>query len=211
MNGTVLITNDQYAGRGQAGNQWTSQPGVNLTFSIYLSDAGEVASQFQLNIFITLGIVDFLKNSGLSAQVKWPNDILVGGKKICGVLIENAVGGNRISQSIIGIGLNVNQKTDLPDGATGMALLTGSEFSLQKCFGDLVLALETRYVQWKSGKSYLLKQEWLNNLYLKDEPHIFTVNGTLLHGTISGIDETGRLQVLTPNGMRIFSFKEIIF
>ncbi|MBM3176864.1 MAG: biotin--[acetyl-CoA-carboxylase] ligase [Bacteroidetes bacterium] len=210
-NGTVLITDEQYAGRGQAGNQWMSQSGVNLTFSIYLSDAGEVNAQFQLNIFITLGILDFLKKSGLPAKVKWPNDILIHGKKICGILIENSIGGNRITHSIVGIGLNVNQQSDLPQGATSMAQLTGSALSLQKSFHDLLRSLESRYVQWKSGKTSPLKEEWLSSLYLKGEPHIFTVAGKPLPGTISGIDETGRLTVVTQDGTQVFGFKEITF
>lgn len=211
VNGTVLITDEQYAGRGQAGNQWISQSGVNLTFSLYLSNAGEVGSQFQLNIFVTLGLIDFLKSYGIAAKVKWPNDILVNGKKICGILIENSISGSRLSQSIIGIGLNVNQRSGLPEHATAMVQLRDSELSLKKCFADLMLALEKRYVQWKDGDAQQIRHEWLANLHLKDVIHIFTVAGRPLSGSIFGIDETGRLQVMTNNGLQAFGFKEITF
>ena len=111
VQGTVIMADEQYAGRGQNNNKWLSQRGKNLTFSIYLVPHFLAAhQQFKLNQAITLGITDSLtKLLGNSCKIKWPNDIYFKEDKIGGVLIENTVRGNKISESVIGIGLNVNQ------------------------------------------------------------------------------------------------------
>ena len=120
---SVLSVERQTAGRGQRGNSWRSAPGENLTFSIILKfrtcdslsdDAAmpslKAADQFILSEISSLAIVRLLENHGIKASVKWPNDIYVGSCKVCGMLIENSLRGSSVSSSIIGIGLNVNQR-----------------------------------------------------------------------------------------------------
>ena len=138
---SVLSALEQTAGRGQRGNTWTSAPGENLMFSIVLKFSeepdgnGESAcmpllparDQFILNEIASLSVVDFLSQHGIPARIKWPNDIYVGSKKICGILIENSLRGSEISTSIIGIGLNINQRNfnvNLPN-PTSMVLERG--------------------------------------------------------------------------------------
>lgn len=115
---SVLSALEQTAGRGQRGNTWTSKAGENLMFSIVLmlsSDASgrvhlEARNQFALNEIASLSVIDFLRVHGIQARIKWPNDIYVGSRKICGILIENSLHGKHVSSSIIGIGLNINQR-----------------------------------------------------------------------------------------------------
>ena len=112
---SVLSALEQTAGRGQRGNKWTSNAGENLMFSVVLKFSPEYSGldardQFVLNEIAALSVVDFLRSHGIHAQIKWPNDIYVGSRKICGILIENSLRGNRLSSSIIGIGLNINQR-----------------------------------------------------------------------------------------------------
>ena len=120
---SVLSALEQTSGRGQRGNSWTSAPGENLMFSIVLkfsdtsADSDTVVlpqlharDQFVLNEIASLSVVDFLSQHGIPARIKWPNDIYVGSKKICGILIENSLRGSEVSSSIIGIGLNINQR-----------------------------------------------------------------------------------------------------
>jgi biotin-[acetyl-CoA-carboxylase] ligase BirA-like protein len=126
----------QTSGRGQRGNTWLSEPGANLLFSIVLKFEGEdrqrrsavpvvlAYDQFVISQIASLSVVDLLGAHDIQARIKWPNDIYVGNRKICGMLIENAVRGKWISSSIIGIGLNVNQRNfdvNLPN-PTSMAL-----------------------------------------------------------------------------------------
>ena len=115
---SVLSAYEQTSGRGQRGNTWTSNAGENLLFSVVLKFSPEYSGlggldardQFVLNEIAALSVVDFLRSHGIHAQIKWPNDIYVDSRKICGILIENSLRGNRLSSSIIGIGLNINQR-----------------------------------------------------------------------------------------------------
>ena len=147
---SVLSALSQSEGRGQKGNKWSSVPGENLTFSIVLKfgeqTAGELRlavtarEQFVLTEITSLSIVEFLSRHGIKAKIKWPNDIYVGDKKICGVLIENSLRGKNLSSSIIGIGLNVNQRNfdvNLPN-PTSMILETGIEEDIRSCLEEFM-------------------------------------------------------------------------
>ena len=107
---SVVAVRCQTAGRGQGTNSWVSAPGENLTFSVVLKDPDISASEVVAISQITaLSVVDFLSKHGIEAKIKLPNDIYVRSKKICGILIENSLCGNKIKWSIVGIGINVNQ------------------------------------------------------------------------------------------------------
>ena len=108
--GTVILADEQTNGRGQRDAVWQSDPGLNLQFSaIWLPESFFIKDQRYLNFAVSIAIQQFLSKKGVEPQIKWPNDILVGEKKISGVLIENQLQGQRINACIIGIGLNVNQ------------------------------------------------------------------------------------------------------
>lgn len=128
--GTVLAAREQTAGRGQRGNTWFSEPGKNLTFSVVMKfPAGflAAANAFALNCLCSVSVVDFLACYGVNAAVKWPNDIYVSGRKICGMLLENGLSEGFVSHSVMGIGINVLQ-TEFPNlaNATSLALALGS-------------------------------------------------------------------------------------
>ena len=138
--GLVIATREQTAGRGQRGNTWEAQPGANLTFSLLLRPAAiPAARQFELSMIVSLAIVDtvdaVLEDAGcpLRAEIKWPNDIYVADRKICGILIENTLTGRSIDRSIVGIGLNVNQTVFLSDAPNPASLcgFTGRAYMLE--------------------------------------------------------------------------------
>lgn len=107
---SVVAVRCQTAGRGQGTNSWVSAPGENLTFSVVLKDLDISASEvIAISQITALSVVDFLSKHGIEAKIKLPNDIYVRSKKICGILIENSLCGNKIKWSIVGIGINVNQ------------------------------------------------------------------------------------------------------
>ena len=109
---SVIAVRCQTKGRGQRTNTWETEPGQNLTFSIVLKDLEILPSeQIAISQITALSVVDFLESHGIAAKIKLPNDIYVGTKKICGILIENSIRGGQITWSIIGIGINVNQTT----------------------------------------------------------------------------------------------------
>ena len=107
---SVLSARTQSAGRGQRQNIWLSEPEANLTFSIILKPADFMAKdQIAISAVTAISIVELLAKYNIPAEIKWPNDIYVGNDKISGILIEHSIKGRKISHSIIGIGLNINQ------------------------------------------------------------------------------------------------------
>lgn len=128
--GLVVAAREQTAGRGQRGNTWESGPGLNLSFSIVLRPAGiHPARQFCISEAVALAVAETveeeLRRNGVGdpVYVKWPNDIYVGDRKICGILIENTVTGTHIDKSIVGIGLNVNQREFHSDAPNPVSLI----------------------------------------------------------------------------------------
>ena len=150
---SVIAAVRQTAGRGQRNNTWLSQPGMNLTFSIVLKyGEGAVsrispADQVLISDATALSIIDFLSNQGIEARIKLPNDIYVGDRKICGILIEHTLCGQTLLHTIIGVGLNVNQTVfdaDLPN-PTSMALETGSSsYDLHALLEELLADFDLR-------------------------------------------------------------------
>jgi BirA family biotin operon repressor/biotin-[acetyl-CoA-carboxylase] ligase len=209
--GTLVITDHQTAGRGQRNNVWMAEPGKNLTFSVVLQPLFLApASQFRLSQAVALAIKDAL--AGLTQKplaIKWPNDILLNGKKLGGILIENQLAGTRWERSIIGIGLNVNQTLfDLPH-ATSLALQEGVPFGLDEVLDRLCQSLEVRYLQLKRGALEAVQQDYLNALFGWGQSLRFESMHGSFEGTIAGVEDNGRLLVKTGEEMKAFDLKEI--
>src|SRR5690606_39100590 len=151
--GLVVITANQTAGRGQRGSVWISEPGKNLTFSIGLKPHFlNPKMQFYLSMAVSLGLLDSLAHLLPQAEVKikWPNDVMLNGKKTCGILIENQLIGQLLGRSVVGIGLNVNQRSQPVASATSLAVEAGHEFDLNEVLSLLLEKLEARYLQMKA-------------------------------------------------------------
>lgn len=197
---TVVTTVEQTKGRGQLHSNWESEPGKNLTFSVLkLHQRLGVENHFLISICVSLALFQVLSSLGVPRlSVKWPNDILSGTSKICGILIENTIGGQEIRTSIIGIGLNVNQISFLNQPkASSLKLILNIEFQLEELL-DLVLE------ELRISLSHLQKPDWslmLENyesqLFKKDVPATFQEpNGPLFTGIIQGITKDGKLRIL---------------
>lgn len=213
VDGTVVVTDNQTSGRGQRGNKWESQPGKNLTFSLILRPAFlSVKDQFQLNAAIAIGLCDYITAKVTEkVRIKWPNDLLIDGKKAGGVLIENHVNGEELVYSVIGIGLNLNQQTFASPNAVSLKSFTGMEYDAGTEFGLLLLHVESRYLELKHGNQALLRKRYLKLLYRRDESHQFRAQNEVFQGIITGVNEEGQLSVLVGNENRVFGVKEITF
>jgi len=209
--GTVVITANQTAGRGQRGNTWDSEPGMNLTFSIILRpNFLATINLFYLNIFSALAIHDYLSEKGCaSVFIKWPNDIYVADKKICGLLVENQIQGNELNGSVIGIGLNINQRHFVIENATSLSLVLDRQVGLQEELEILLSKIEARYLQLRAGKFSSLMENYLGVMYWLNEVHSFTAFGDTFKGTICGVDQNGKLRVRIKDDERVFETKEI--
>lgn len=211
--GTVVITSNQTAGRGQRGSTWYSEPGMNLTFSVILKPTFlPINNLFFLNIFSALAIRDYLINKGCHAVlIKWPNDIYVNDKKLCGILVENQLKGSGLNCTVIGIGLNINQQQFDVEIASSLSLVLGRTFALEAELELVLSMIEARYLQLRQNKLSVLMDEYLRVLYWFNELHSFSANGESFQGTICGVDQSGKLRVRINGKERLFDAKEITY
>lgn len=159
---SVVAAREQTAGRGQGTHTWYSTKGKNLTFSILYNPEMLLAQDMILiTCATTLGIRDYLLEKGVTARIKWPNDIWVGDRKICGILIENILDGKRIRHSIIGIGLNLNEKdwpSDLPNPVS-LGNITGKTYDTDTELELLTKKIRRRFALIDSSDGRLKLQE----------------------------------------------------
>ena len=199
--GTVVTARDQRRGRGQRNALWISEAGKNLTFSIFKRfDDLLTSDAFWLNTTVSMALARVLMAMGLpEIKVKWPNDILSGRSKLCGILIENSVAGGRIKNSVIGIGLNVNQTVfEGLENVSSVKALLQREMDLDALLMELLLELERSFAG-RPGAASLKAYEAL--LYGKDMPLRFAdAQGREFMGTIKGISPEGLLVMALPDG-----------
>lgn len=212
---TMVISSNQTHGRGQRGNSWESEPGKNLTFSFYIKPEGILpAEQFIISEAVALAIMAALREFGIVAKVKWPNDIYVDDKKICGILIENSILGPSIYKSIIGIGINVNQtlfRSDAPNPVS-MAILLGKDYDLREVAQIIGRYLDS-YIKLLD-KPDALHFEYKKNLWRGDGnkyPFIETSSGNRFFAKIADVERTGHLYLQSDDKFSRYAFKEIIF
>jgi BirA family biotin operon repressor/biotin-[acetyl-CoA-carboxylase] ligase len=213
--GTIIRTNYQSKGRGQAENRWESEDGKNLLISILLyPDKIDPSDQFLISITISLGICDFLMQYIPSCTIKWPNDIYVNNDKIAGILIENTIMGDQIEKTIAGIGININQQKFISDAPNPVSLsqLTGEKYDLNNCLRELCSALDTRYKQLISEDYKLLRNDYNSRLYRLNNWHNFRDQKEIYCGRILAVKNNGRLLVEKKNGtISEYEFKEVDF
>jgi BirA family biotin operon repressor/biotin-[acetyl-CoA-carboxylase] ligase len=203
---TVVVTEKQVSGRGQMGTRWESKPYKNLTFSILRKiDSEKVTNPFILNICVSLAVYTLLSKLHLpDLKVKWPNDILSGNFKICGILIENIFSGNRMLASVIGIGLNVNQTTfnNLPN-VSSLKSLTGKTFNLDQLLTEFQSVLKQIFVELDEKGAVEMQKKYENVLFRKDKPSTFKdKEGNLFMGFIQGVSNEGRLVVTLEDDIK---------
>jgi BirA family biotin operon repressor/biotin-[acetyl-CoA-carboxylase] ligase len=209
--GTVVITHHQTSGRGQRGNTWESGVGLNLTLSVVLHPGFLQASQqFSLNKVVALAVHEVVGYySTKPVRVKWPNDIMIGNMKVCGILIENQLSGNSISRSVAGMGLNVNQLSFSSPLATSLALNSEKETELGQIFQMLMQELEWRYLQLKNGHQQKLDEDYLGSLYRVNETHRYLTGDAEITGIIRNVDTNGKIMIESDKQLRSFDLKEI--
>lgn len=214
--GTVIMADHQYAGRGQQSNVWHTKPGLNLTFSLYLKPSFlPITKQFLLNMAISIGIRNALQlfvEEGV--KIKWPNDIYHNDRKMGGVLIENILAGSTYKASIIGIGLNVNQEVfaeELQNRATSMKVILQADVNLFEVLAEICSSIEKQYLRLKSGNYKALMTDYVSGLYKFDTLASYRQNGEVIEGRIVEVTEAGLLVLLVNGETKEYNFKEIEF
>ncbi|MCH5234845.1 MAG: biotin--[acetyl-CoA-carboxylase] ligase [Muribaculaceae bacterium] len=205
----------QTAGRGQRGNSWESEPGKNITASIIFHPENFPAhQQFKISEAVALTLTDYLDDKGVDAKVKWPNDIYVGDKKICGILVEHVVTGRNLSRTIAGFGLNLNQKEFLSDAPNPVSLsqITGKEYNLEEEIKEVANRLEKSLAKLNETDFH---NKFLRNLYRHDGLHhkfYDRVRNENIKAKILTVAPEGILTLKTDKGeTRDYAFKEVEF
>lgn len=210
--GTIIYTNNQFSGKGQQGNKWVSEPNKNLTFSmILMPKCLKPTQQFYLNKLVSISIIEILnENVGNGFEIKWPNDIYYEDKKVGGILIENSITKSSFQQSVIGIGLNVNQENF--DGliATSLSNIKREQLDLKKMLESFCERFEANYLRFMKNPT-CFDRMYLDVLYRRGEKHRFNDNDRDFEGEIIGVDELGKLVLEREGELKKYNLKEIKF
>lgn len=209
--GTIVKAGFQSKGKGQRGNSWVVESYKNLTFSVVVYPKIDPRYAFYLNIVASLAVQKTLIDLKIESKIKWPNDILVNEKKICGILVENQVSGNAISQSIIGIGLNVNQK--LFKGINGTSIVNeGADIELNDVLNQVYGYLDFYYNLLMESNFKLLLNLYYSHFYLMNKWSKFEAEGIKFKAKVLGVNEIGFLKLeLEGNEQKLFDIKEVKF
>ena len=212
-NFTVVSAESQLNGKGQMGSVWVSEPSKNLIISVLVKDfLTDSKCIFHINIAVSLSIIQALKTFNIpELSIKWPNDIMSYNKKIGGILIENSIKGNRAINSIVGLGLNVNQTNfeHLPK-ASSMAVICNSTFDKEEILLKIIEKLEQNMLSWNQNKhlmwthyTEILFKKGIPMPFLDEKQHVFM-------GIIQGVSSIGKLEILLEDdSVSEFDIKEI--
>lgn len=209
--GTMVISKTQNEGRGQLSREWVSPEG-GLWFSIALIPPFGPEAAPQITLLAAFSIVQAISDIALlSAKIKWPNDIFINGKKVAGILGEMSSHRVAIKYIALGIGINVNISLEnLPPQATSLQNEVQREISLEALLASILNHFENNYRIFKESKDISPFQDKIDELLLyKDEMVRITTPQEIIHGTVVGIHNDGRLIIKTGDECKMLSSGEI--
>lgn len=202
--GLVIAAREQTSGRGRQDRKWLSASHSNLCFSLYVETVAELIQVPSLTMSMALAVTELLQAKGIHAAPKWPNDVLVDAKKICGILSECVEYGNR-KGIIVGIGLNVNMtdeeasKIDRP--ATSLLIESGKAFELEKLLQDLLPHLEFWISRWEAGGFSAIREIWTEKAGPPGKPLSVHDGEVRKSGRLAGFGDHGELLLETDAGL----------
>lgn len=207
---TCVTTEFQSGGKGQRGKAWQSDAGENLLCTVLLKESIPASEQYLVSMAVALALTDTLDGFGIDASIKWPNDVLVGGKKIAGILIENHVNGSTIEHSIVGVGLNVNQIAfdvfDWP--ATSIRLETARFRDLDELLSLFIDHLHKR-VELMGSDSVQLRNAFRKRLHAVGQSVSLMTANESIQGVLVGVEPSGALVIQLEDTQRSFHNGEI--
>lgn len=201
--GTVLVAESQSAGKGRMQRVWHSPAGANIYTSIILRPTFEPSRATQISIAAGVAVAETLGGyCPGNVSLKWPNDVLVAGRKICGILAQMKLSGNTIDFVVVGIGINVNMKRedfppDIKDIATSLAVETGGETSRMELIIELYENTAKWYRELKRNGFEGIRETWLNWSSMTGRQVSVLCHGETLTGRAVGLDDDGALMLRT--------------
>lgn len=214
LHGTAILTDYQSGGRGQSDRKWLVEPGQNLTFSL-IFEPQKPDRFILLTLACALSVAEIAyEKTGVKSEIKWPNDVILNGRKVCGILTESQFFGDKLARLIIGIGINVNQTTfagELDGIATSLKQEKGESFSRELLLAELLQKIEYRYRLWSQFDPKLVRQvngkmigygQWTN----------LQLNGEELDGTFKflGVNDAGQFVALDEElNVKTYSYEQL--
>jgi BirA family biotin operon repressor/biotin-[acetyl-CoA-carboxylase] ligase len=204
--GTVVIAEAQSAGRGRLGRHWHSPPGTNLYCTLILRPARPPAVVPQLALVAGVAVADAVCEAlGRAAQLKWPNDVLVDGRKVAGILTELEGEAERVSFVLVGIGVNVNADPatfpdDIAAGATSLRVAAGAPLDRIAFTAGLLAAVEARYGQFLAGGFAAIRPAFEATAFLTGRAVRVSGPDAAAHGRVVGVDDDGALLLARDGG-----------
>jgi BirA family transcriptional regulator, biotin operon repressor / biotin---[acetyl-CoA-carboxylase] ligase len=208
--GSVFLAEEQTAGRGRGAHPWQSARSAGIYCSVVLRPALPPSEVLVLALGAGLAVRAAIEqvDSGVRADLKWPNDVLIDGKKVCGVLTEMNAEATRVRYLVVGIGINVNQASfpkELEGEATSLRMATGSEWSRVELTTALLKSLDREYrllVEQPDARQSILRRFAEQSSWVQGKQVRVEENGSRVEGTTEGLDERGFLQVRTSQGLQ---------
>ena len=209
--GLIISADFQNNGKGQYSNSWNSEFAKNLLISIVIFPNLSIKKKFDLNKISSLAVCELLRHFGLKANIKWPNDIIVNNKKICGILVENIISNKIIKKSVIGFGININQtkfkKYNIP--ATSLKILNHKSYKVKKVKKVLVNYFFNNLYLYRKGNFDSKKyNDLIFSLNIKRN---YLIDDNIVEGVIKEIDHLGNLIISVSGKKRIFKEKDISY
>jgi BirA family biotin operon repressor/biotin-[acetyl-CoA-carboxylase] ligase len=210
---SLVIAEEQTKGRGRAGRKWSTPPGAALAFSLILRPAAtDAVSPSLLTGLGALALVDALNSHGLSPQIKWPNDVLLGGKKAAGILVESAWTGEKMDYAVVGVGVNVKpESVPPPEEVSFPAACVEAELGQPVDRAILLRDILFSMAAWrgKMGKPAFIRA-WEQHLAFKEKTvHVWAENRSPLIGRILGLESDGGLRLRTNDKTVAVQFGEV--
>lgn len=203
--GTVIVAKEQTAGKGRRGRAWESPAGENIYMSILLRPHLVPERAPMLTLVMAYSIAKAIQNQGFDGiQIKWPNDLILRGKKICGILTEMKMNGSQIGHVIIGAGINVNTKhfpEDLKDKASSLFLESGKKQEMEKLLQDILNEFGADYDTFLKEENLSFMVDNYNSILVNCGKEVVILEpGNEFTATALGVNEKGELIVRLPNG-----------
>lgn len=206
--GTVVVSDSQTAGRGRLGRKWVSPAGRNLYLSALFCPEIPPQKSSVFTFLASCALVEVFSGYGVDATIKWPNDILVDGKKISGVLTELGTSDGSVDYLVIGIGVNLNlpeefihrEMEDISEKTISLSMLLGEEISRERFCAELIAALDRLYGEFRRRGTQAIVDTWIERWGFLGKEISVDVSGEVISGVVERVDGNGFLYLRTGEG-----------
>ncbi len=206
--GTVVVSDSQTVGRGRLGRKWVSPGGMNLYFSALFRPQVSPHESSVFTFLASCALVEVFSAYGVDAEIKWPNDILCGGKKISGVLTELGTSDGAVDYIVIGIGVNLNlpeqfirrEMGDISEKTTSLSILLGQEVNREKFCAKLINALDRFYGEFQRRGTRAIVDMWIERWGFLGKQMSVDVSGEVVSGVVERVDTNGFIYLRTGKG-----------